>query len=555
MPFERGGGPRFTPGSLVHLQRLAGNGAAGKLVSATRPATAGEWQASKPTESGPPIGTGSAPDSSPLTRREASPPPNSPMVQRQIPLDLPTGRPVFDITGARGTLQSMVSPWDTAYWVNFPTGMRKVESADLFLTDPTAGAESEEADPEGGDLEIVDEDAVDAFDGGALGDEAIAGQDGGGLLGAQHGREERLIREAKNLKKHRYGKSLEGRGLGEVRSPAAVAKSFGKRAAKSMVVKPDRGDFRGGYSDRGTLGAAHGGATKALDATIGQPGLTPIEALMQAPISAAAGTNRREGRTLGRAAVAEQKVGHVFSAFGNFVQMVPVVGAFGALATGVGTYLQEHSAGGNKRQALVKAMGAAASGAVAGLIPGYGTYSGFISMINDCRKLFSKVDVEGDPEYAHALLQRMAIARDTLLEMQELDNPPPGIKQQIAKLHKQIAKIEGRYEKEMLRRGSVIVGRKATRPASWKRTASAASSRTTASSCPGRAPDGGGRKLRVCRRHHVRCLVHEFTKEAPVDRSKTSTEISLTCVAGPSPRLRRCRKWSRNRRGVVSCSR
>lgn len=373
-------------------------------------------------------------------------------VQRRVGPSLVRGTEVFDIAGTRGRIiDRVVDPGSVRYRVEFIGETREMNASDLFLHDP-----SYEPLP----LEPDDDSSIVDVGGFGFDDEFEPASDNTDLLGAQHALQEGLVGRRKALKVLRHGKSPVGRDIGASKGWGERVKGFFRRAKGELVVDP-REALQGGrhYSDKGTALGAHDTATRIGDATIGNPLATPVESLITAPVGAAVGTNRRAGRTPGTAAIVEEKAGHVFSALGNLLQMVPVIGAASAPLSGLGAGLQEHAKGASKKQATARAVAATGAGAVAGLIPGYGTYSGMVGLINDCRKLLSTVERHGDPNYAHALVARIRALEELLAEVEESGMDPARLDHEAAKIQHEILKAAGRFGKEMRRRDKQDRGR------------------------------------------------------------------------------------------------
>jgi hypothetical protein len=364
-------------------------------------------------------------------------------VQRQVGPDLVRGTKVFDIAGSRGRIIDRVAgPGSVRYRVEFIGETRTLNAADLFLGDPSSELVPLEAGDDSSSVEL-----------GEFDDELEPVEGHTDLLAAQHARHEGLVGKRKALKAMRLGKSPDGEDLGAKKGLGARIKGFLGRTKGELLVDP-REALQGGrhYSDKGAALGAHATATRFADATIGNPLATPVESLITAPVGAAVGTHRREGRTPGTAAMVEEKAGHVFSALGNLLQMVPVIGAASAPLSGLGAGLQEHAKGASKKQATARAVAATGAGAVAGLIPGYGTYSGMVGLINDCRKLLSTVERHGDPAYAHTLLARIGALEDLLADVKESGMDPTRLDHEAAKIQHEIQKTAGRFAKEMRRR-------------------------------------------------------------------------------------------------------
>jgi hypothetical protein len=350
-------------------------------------------------------------------------------VQRQVGTGLNEGDKVYDAEGNYGVIIRFIfDPRDPRYLVDF-IDLARVERScrELFLTPPPSETSS-----------YFDHDYSDEDD--DTDEEAP-------MLARQHARRRGIFKHFQKLKKGRYGKSpTEGHS-----GKRGRAKRFLSRTKESLLPDPGAAmESKKTYSDKGAAMAVHGRVTKGLDATIGSSLATPIESMVTAPVDAAMGTNRRAGRTPGTHAIIEEKVGHVFSALGSLIQTIPVAGAAGGPVSGIGTYLQEHAQGASKEQAMVKALAATGAGTLAGLIPGYGTYSGTVGLIDDCRKLASNAELHGDPAYAAALLDRINEYESLIEQMKEegMTGWDQLVEKELEKTYRRLAKEMRRREKQ-----------------------------------------------------------------------------------------------------------
>lgn len=347
-------------------------------------------------------------------------------VQRLVGTGLNAGDKVYDAEGNHGVIIEFIfDPRDPRYLVDFlDLAVVELSCHELFLTPPPTETPGYFDDDSSDDDDDSDEEAH--------------------LLAHQHARRRGIHKRFQNVKKGRYGKSPAEGNSGK----KGRVKRYLSRTIKSLIPDPGAAmESKKTYSDKGAAMAIHSGVTKGLDATIGSSLTTPIESMVTAPVDAAMGTNRRAGRTPGTRAIIEEKVGHVFSALGSLIQTIPVAGAAGGPVSGVGTYMQEHAQGASKEQAMVKALAATGAGTLAGLIPGYGTYSGTVGLIDDCRKLASNVELHGDPAYAAALLDRINEYESLIEQMKE-----EGMNGWDQLVEKELEKTYHRLAKEMRRR-------------------------------------------------------------------------------------------------------
>lgn len=365
----------------------------------------------------------------------AAPPSGSGTVQRRIPEDTALGTRVYDDAGEVGQLLApgqdiLLQP---SFIVSFSGAVREVSCDQLYLEDPVRH--------NGGPM-LNDFDADDS-------DEDPAHP----LLAGQHAAQEAVVAHLGAVEKRRYGKAPAAAGSPKDSSLGGKVSRFFGRFKREMVVDPRAAAApKKSYSTRGAVIKAHEQATAMGDATLGNPMVTPIESAISAAVGAAVGTGRRADRTPGTAAIVEQKVGHVVSALGNLLQTVPVIGAAAAPLAGAGTFMQEHGKGASKKQAAVRAAAATAGSAAAGAIPVYGTYSGIVGLINDCRKLLSSVDRHGNPAYVHALMARIAELEALQQDIEQAGFSPEQEEALVAKARHQVAKTQARLDKEMRRR-------------------------------------------------------------------------------------------------------
>lgn len=350
----------------------------------------------------------------------------SPIVQRQVDFDLKPGTDVWDENGTPGKIIEFIfDPRNPRYMVGFIGEYREVGTNDLFLENPDIN--------ESGSEESENED------------------DSAELLSRQHKQQKKLVKKANAIINSRSGKIQENPG--ERKSLSKKGKGFLSRFKKEIIVDPSGVTKKGKhYSKKGALIGAHEKITAIGDATINQPLATPIEGVINSAVGAMVGTNRREGRTPGNIAKVEEKAGQVISALGSILQAIPVIGAAAGPLSGAGTFLQEHAGGASKKQAGARALAATASSSLAGAIPGYGTYSGMVGLINDCRKLVSTVERHGDPEYAHKLLAQVDQLISLQKEIEENGLDSAKTNKLIKNIHHQITKLNSRYVTEMRRR-------------------------------------------------------------------------------------------------------
>lgn len=362
-----------------------------------------------------------------LTESDSTSTPDT--IQRMVGISLNKDDQVFDIDGNRGLIVEFIfDPRNPRYIVNF-NGTRQIELScqDLFIEPPETERSSY----------FDHEDSMNEYD----------SSDETPLLAEQHARRSGIFKKYQEGKKRRPGKFASDSS----KNPKGKFKSFSTRLKGEFSTDVSSVTERNKtYTDKGSLMATHAQVTKGLDATIGNPILTPVESSITAPVSAILGTNRRAGRTPGTRAIIEVKVGHLISAAGSLIQTIPVAGAIGGPVSGMGTYLQEHGRGASKEQALLKGLAATGAGSLAGLIPGYGSYSGMVGLINDCRSLASNVDIHGDPAYASALLERIKEMEALMEEMRDEDMQgwDKIVEKEVRKTYRRLAKEMRRREKQ-----------------------------------------------------------------------------------------------------------